>query len=59
MTEHNIGVEVLDGLREIREHREGKRTLRTVHVDSSSPWQNRLLSQAARAKETMISNWRS
>ncbi len=34
MTEHNIGVEVLDGLREIREHREDKRTLRTVHVDS-------------------------
>ncbi len=34
MTERNIAAEVLDGLREIREHREGKRTLRTVHVES-------------------------
>ena len=34
MTERNIAAEVLDGLREIREHRTGKRTLRTVHVES-------------------------
>ena len=33
MTEHNIANEVLDGLREIREHRAGKRTLRTVRVE--------------------------
>ena len=33
MTECNIAAEVLDGLREIREHREGKRTLRTVRVE--------------------------
>ena len=34
MTERNIAAEVLDGLREIRQHREGKRTLRTIHVES-------------------------
>ena len=34
MTERNIALEVLDGLREIGEHRAGKRTLRTVHVES-------------------------
>ncbi len=34
MTGRNIATEVLDGLREIREHRAGKRTLRTVHVES-------------------------
>ena len=33
MTERNIAAEVLDGLREIREHRAGKRTLRTVRVE--------------------------
>ena len=33
MTERNIANEVLDGLREIREHRAGKRTLRTVRVE--------------------------
>ena len=33
MTERNIAAEVLDGLREIRKHRKGKRTLRTVHVE--------------------------
>ena len=33
MTERNIAAEVLDGLREIREHRAGKRTLRTVHIE--------------------------
>lgn len=33
MTERNIATEVLDGLREIREHRAGKRTLRTVRVE--------------------------
>ena len=33
MTERNIGAEVIDGLREIREYRAGKRTLRTVQVD--------------------------
>ena len=34
MTERNIASEVLDGLQEIREHRAGRRTLRTVHVDA-------------------------
>ena len=34
MTERNIAAEVLDGLREIREHRAGKRTLRTVRVNA-------------------------
>lgn len=33
MTERNIVEEVLDGLQEIREHRAGKRTLRTVRVE--------------------------
>ena len=33
MTERNIVTEVLDGLREIREHRAGKRTLRTVQIE--------------------------
>ena len=33
MTERNIAAEVLDGLREIREHRAGKRTLKTVRVE--------------------------
>ena len=32
MTERNIAAEVLDGLREIREHRAGKRTLKSVRV---------------------------
>ena len=31
MTERNIAAEVFDGLREIREYRAGRRTLRTVH----------------------------
>ena len=30
MTERNIAAEVLDGLREVREHRAGKRTLKTT-----------------------------
>ena len=34
MTERNIAAEVLDGLREVREHRAGKRTLKTVRVES-------------------------
>ena len=41
MTERNIANEVLDGLREIREHRAGKRTLRTVRVEprpTSTKW---------------------
>ena len=33
MTEHNIATEVPDGLRKITEHRSGKRTLHTVHVN--------------------------
>ena len=33
MTERNIAAEVLEGLREIREHRAGKRTLKTVRVE--------------------------
>lgn len=33
MTERNIATEVLDGLREIREHRAGRRTLRTARVE--------------------------
>ena len=34
MTDRNIAAEVLDGLREIGEHRAGRRTLRTVHIES-------------------------
>ena len=34
MSERNIAAEVLDGLREIREHRAGRRTLRTVRVEA-------------------------
>lgn len=33
MTERNIAAEVLDGLREIREFRTGRRTLRTVRIE--------------------------
>ena len=33
MDERNIASEVLDGLREIREHRAGRRTLRTTRVE--------------------------
>ena len=33
MTERNIAAEVLDGFREVREHRAGKRTLKTVRVE--------------------------
>ncbi len=33
MTERNIAAEVLEGLRELREHRAGRRTLKTVHVE--------------------------
>ena len=33
MTERNIASEVLEGLREVRRHRAGKLTLRTVQVD--------------------------
>lgn len=32
MIERNIAAEVLEGLREIREHRDGKLTLKTVRV---------------------------
>ena len=32
MTERNIAAEVLDGLREIRQYRAGRRTLRTTRV---------------------------
>ena len=32
MSERKIAAEVLDGLREIRQHRAGKRTLRTIRV---------------------------
>ena len=32
MTERDIAAEVLDGLREIRDHRTGRRTLRTARV---------------------------
>lgn len=34
MAERNIAAEVLDGLDEIREHRAGRRTLRTVRVEA-------------------------
>ena len=37
MTERNIATEVLDGLREVREHRAGKLILRTVRVESRPP----------------------
>ena len=33
MTERNIAAEVLDALREVREHRAGKRTLKTVRLE--------------------------
>ena len=33
MIERNIAAEVLDGLREVREHRAGKRILKTVRVE--------------------------
>ena len=33
MTERDIAAEVLDGLREIREHRAGRLTLRSVRVE--------------------------
>ena len=33
MPERNIAVEVLEGLREVREHRTGKRTQKTVRVE--------------------------
>ena len=33
MTERNIAAEVLEGLRETREHRAGRHTLKTVHVE--------------------------
>lgn len=33
MDKRNIAAEVLDGLREIREHRSGRRTLRTTRVE--------------------------
>ncbi len=33
MTERNIAAEVLESLREVREHRVGKRTLKTVRVE--------------------------
>ena len=33
MTERNIAAEVLEGLREVREHRAGKRTLKTIRVE--------------------------
>ena len=34
MTERNIAAEVLEGLVEVREHRAGKRTLKTVRVEA-------------------------
>lgn len=33
MTKRDIAREVLDGLHAIREHRNGRRTLRTAHVE--------------------------
>jgi len=37
MAERNIVAEVLEGLREIRDHRAGKRTLRTTRVPGPLP----------------------
>ena len=37
MTERNIAVEVLEGLREIREHRAGRRTVERLEQVRSSP----------------------
>ena len=37
MTERDIAAEVLDGLREIRDHRTGRRTLRTTRVEPRPP----------------------
>ena len=34
MTERNLAAEVLQGLVEVREHRAGKRTLKTVRVEA-------------------------
>ena len=34
MAERNIAAEVLAGLHEVREHRAGKRTLRTTRVEA-------------------------
>ena len=34
MTERNIAAEVLEGLVEVREHRAGKRTLKSVRVEA-------------------------
>lgn len=37
MSERNIATEVLEGLREVQEHRKGKRTLRTTRVPKPLP----------------------
>ena len=37
MGERNIAAEVVEGLREVREHRAGKRTLRTIRVPGPLP----------------------
>lgn len=37
MAERNIAAEVLDGLREVREHRAGRLALRTTEVPRRSP----------------------
>ena len=34
MVERDVAAEVLEGLREVREHRAGKRTLRTTRVEA-------------------------
>jgi putative transcriptional regulator len=37
MTERNIGQEILDGIREIKEHKTGKKTLRTHTITKPPP----------------------
>ena len=54
MTERNIAAEVLDGLREVREHRAGKRTLKTVRVEPRP-----LRSSRQRASATSATVWTS
>ncbi len=51
MAERNIGLEILEGIREIKAHKAGKKTLRTHHLKEPAPPQviraNLKLSQSA------------
>lgn len=37
MSERNIGLEILEGIQEIKEFKEGVRSLRTIHLTEPSP----------------------